>query len=236
MPTNKWMTVAAFVAASAFALTAHARPGSRTRGAMMAKRPAVKSSAPKSAGPTAKTLKASKPVKSSGAKAKPAKAKATKALKTNATTTTLGSKKTTTTSTSGSGTWTPNNPVAQKLSTRTRILGRVTNSLPPNTDLNAATAGFKNFGQFVAAVNVSNNLGIPFADLKTAMTGTTLSGTTTGTPTLSLGQAIQQLKSGVNADIEAAKAQTLAEREIVTTPTRKATTTAHNTGKGSRAR
>ncbi len=37
--------------------------------------------------------------------------------------------------------------------------------------LNQASKGFKNQGQFIAALHVSQNLGIPFADLKTAMTG-----------------------------------------------------------------
>jgi hypothetical protein len=67
--------------------------------------------------------------------------------------------------------------------------------------LNLATAGFKNFGQFVAAMNVSRNLNIPFSQLKAAMTGTNLVGIPTGTGTTSsLGQAIQQLKPTVNAD------------------------------------
>jgi len=77
--------------------------------------------------------------------------------------------------------------------------------------------GFKNQGQFIAALHVSQNLGIPFADLKTAMTGirpvttTTTTGghTTTGSstggtttesaPLLSLGQAIHKLRPGVDS-------------------------------------
>ena len=51
--------------------------------------------------------------------------------------------------------------------------------------LESASAGFKNQGQFLAALHVSQNLNIPFADLKTAMLGTpatnpTSGGTTTG--------------------------------------------------------
>jgi hypothetical protein len=94
--------------------------------------------------------------------------------------------------------------------------------------LNEASKGFKNQGQFIAALHVSQNLGIPFADLKTAMTGitpvttttstktgTTTGGTTTGgttgttsgttttttssTPLLSLGQAIHKLRPSANA-------------------------------------
>jgi hypothetical protein len=78
--------------------------------------------------------------------------------------------------------------------------------LPAGTDINDATAGFKNFGQFNAAVNVSQNLGIDFADLKSALTGITLAGEPTNKPTKSLGQAIQQFKPGVDADAEAALA------------------------------
>src|SRR4051794_18123510 len=38
--------------------------------------------------------------------------------------------------------------------------------LPPGTDLKTAEAGFKNEGQFIAALHVSKNLGIPFDQLK----------------------------------------------------------------------
>jgi hypothetical protein len=74
---------------------------------------------------------------------------------------------------------------------------RLQGMLPEGTTVQDAMAGFKNWGQFVAAVHVSNNLGIPFADLKAKMTGITpgLTPDTTiqGTP-LSLGQTIQSLK------------------------------------------
>src|SRR5260370_32507906 len=38
---------------------------------------------------------------------------------------------------------------------------------PSVTDLQAASQGFKNLGQFVEAIHVSHNLGIPFDQLKT---------------------------------------------------------------------
>jgi len=124
---------------------------------------------------------------------------------------------------SNAGTWVPTNPVAQKLSTKVNLLNKVMTSLPAGTDLNAATAGFKNSGQFLAAVNVSNNLGIAFADLKAAMTGIDMAGKPTATgervQQLSLGQAIQQLSPGVDANNEAQKAQTLADQEIVSPTT-----------------
>jgi hypothetical protein len=65
--------------------------------------------------------------------------------------------------------------------------------LPGDLTVQDARTGFKNWGQFVAAVHVSNNLGIPFADLKAKMTGITPGTDLRGTP-MSLGQAIQDLR------------------------------------------
>jgi hypothetical protein len=72
--------------------------------------------------------------------------------------------------------------------------------LPAGTNVQAAASGFGNLGEFVAAVHVSNNLGIPFADLKTRM----LAGD-------SLGSAIQALKPGVDGQVEARKARAHAD-------------------------
>jgi len=102
--------------------------------------------------------------------------------------------------------------------------------------LNQASKGFKNQGQFIAALHVSQNLGIPFADLKTAMTGirpitqpatggtttggTTTVGTTSGTTTtentqlLSLGQAIKKLRPTANADAAETRATTQATTDL----------------------
>ena len=80
-----------------------------------------------------------------------------------------------------------------------KLEARLLAMLPPGSNIVDASAGFKNWGQFVAATHVSKNLGIPFADLKAAMTGIPV-GTPPGTiPTvtttpLSLGQAVQTLK------------------------------------------
>jgi hypothetical protein len=93
------------------------------------------------------------------------------------------------------GRWTPRNPVAQKLSTKPQMLAKVERVLPGITDMNAATAGFKNYGQFVAAVNATQNQGVNFARLKALMTGINLDGTPTGRPTLSLGQAKKVLQT-----------------------------------------
>ena len=66
---------------------------------------------------------------------------------------------------------------------------------------------FKNFGEFMAAVHVSHNLGIPFADLKAHMTGPHAT---------SLGKAIQSLKPGadVRNEVKKANAQAKADADV----------------------
>lgn len=51
------------------------------------------------------------------------------------------------------------------------LVTRLQPLLPQGVPVETAAAGFKNTGQFIAALHVSKNLGIPFADLKTQMTG-----------------------------------------------------------------
>jgi hypothetical protein len=89
--------------------------------------------------------------------------------------------------------------VKPQLSTRLQPL------LPPGTDIQAASLGFKNLGAFVSAVHVSNNLGIPFSDLKLRVTGTNA---------VSLGKAIQQLKPAANATAEVSKAESQARKDM----------------------
>jgi hypothetical protein len=104
-----------------------------------------------------------------------------------------------------------------------------------------AAYGFKNLGQFVAATNVSRNLGIPFEQLKLQMTGLTVDPTgkvmqanlnpdgsitlvdpanvTHAASTKSLGQSIQTLKPAANATTAASTASVEAENEIEHTTT-----------------
>lgn len=72
---------------------------------------------------------------------------------------------------------------AQALEKSPELSSRLQSLLPEGTKVADAAAGFDNLGQFVSAVHVSNNLGLPFEGLKQEM----LSGS-------SLGQAIQKLK------------------------------------------
>ena len=98
-------------------------------------------------------------------------------------------------------------PVQQKLQQNTNLASKLQTRLPPGTDLNAAAAGFRNLGQFVAAVNVSNNLGLDFPALKTAMV----------VDGKSLGQAIQAQKGTVDGTSVATRAEHDADTEIRST-------------------
>jgi hypothetical protein len=95
--------------------------------------------------------------------------------------------------------------VSDLLSQNTKLASKLQSLLPAGTDLTAASSGFKNLGQFVAAVHVSNNLGIPFDQLKTTMIGP---------PKESLGQAIHILKPAANSKTETQKATTQATQDM----------------------
>jgi len=71
--------------------------------------------------------------------------------------------------------------------------------------LENAAQGFKNQGQFIAALHVSKNLSIPFDQLKTEMTGSNHR---------SLGQAIETLKPNADAGTEAKKADDEAKADV----------------------
>jgi hypothetical protein len=122
-----------------------------------------------------------------------------------------------------------NSALRSKLESRLKALGYTGTAYQ-------AAYGFKNLGQFVAATNVSRNLGVSFTQLKTQMTGLTVKsdGTvlkasvgpdgkvtmvapadvTNAAPTKSLGQSIQTVKSGVDATAAAQTATTQANAEI----------------------
>jgi hypothetical protein len=107
--------------------------------------------------------------------------------------------RTTTTTTTTSSTTTPS-----ALPKNPRLVERLRTMLPDGTDMSLAAAGFRNQGQFVAAVQVSHNLGIPFAELKTRMV----------TDEMSLGRAIQDLRPTADADAEARRATRQADEAI----------------------
>jgi hypothetical protein len=76
--------------------------------------------------------------------------------------------------------------------------------LPDGMTLDRAAGGFKNQGQFIAALHVSKNLGIPFKDLKTDMTR----------KHMSLGQSIQDLKHSANSTTEAHRGEREADEDV----------------------
>ncbi len=96
--------------------------------------------------------------------------------------------------------------IGQKITEHPKLASKLQSLLPAGTNLDAAASGFKNMGQFVAAVHVSHNLNIPFDQLKEKMV----------TDHKSLGGAIHELKPGMTKDVadsEAQKAVTQAKEE-----------------------
>ena len=128
------------------------------------------------------------------------------------TTTKTTSPTTTTTSTTGGTTTTTTpktttlNPIAAKISSHPQLSSRLTAMLPTGMTLNQASAGFKNQGQFIAALHVSKNLNIPFKDLRTQMV----------TDHKSLGQSIQKLRTTADADGAVKTAQHEADDDVKT--------------------
>lgn len=91
--------------------------------------------------------------------------------------------------------------IASRITANSGLDSKVQALLPAGTSLEQASAGFKNMGQFLAALHVSHNLNIPFADLQREMTDGK-----------SLGQAIQTLspnqsKSEVKSSVKTAETQ-----------------------------
>ena len=95
--------------------------------------------------------------------------------------------------------------VSEKLTDNTKLASKLQSLLPKGTDLQLASQGFKNLGQFVAAVHVAHNLGIPFDTLKTKAMGP---------PKESLGQAIHALKPAANSKEETRKGEKQAKQDM----------------------
>lgn len=95
--------------------------------------------------------------------------------------------------------------VGEKLTDNTKLAAKLQSLLPAGTDLQTAASGFKNLGQFVAAVHVSHNLGIPFDQLKAKMIGP---------PKESLGQAVHALKPDADSKTETGKATKQAKQDM----------------------
>ncbi|MBI4265157.1 MAG: hypothetical protein HY657_12345 [Acidobacteria bacterium] len=88
-------------------------------------------------------------------------------------------------------------PTASELVAHNPPLAARLQALLPDTDLQAASSGFSNLGQFVAAVHVSDNLDIPFDRLKVRMVD----------EKMSLGDAVRALRPETDADAAAERAE-----------------------------
>jgi len=84
---------------------------------------------------------------------------------------------------------------AARISSNAALASRLQPLLPQGTTLETAAAGFKNEGQFIAALEASKNLNLSFTDLKDRMTAGQ-----------SLGQAIHGLKPTLSEDASATEA------------------------------
>jgi hypothetical protein len=147
---------------------------------------------------SAKNTKATTTTTTKGPKA--ARTETASAKTTKSATASVSASASTSTTTTPAGTGTQPvvlTPVQQKLQKNTNLASKLQSRLPAGTDLMKASAGFKNLGQFVAAVNVSNNLGIPFRQLKTKMVD----------DGMSLGQSIKTLRPESSSTVEANRAE-----------------------------
>jgi hypothetical protein len=120
------------------------------------------------------------------------------------------------------------NPIAAKIASKPNLSAKLTAMLPIDSTtgrtmtLDKASLGFKNQGQFIAALHVSQNLGIPFTELKSNMVTITpgLPGEQpTATQTGSLGQAIQKSKATADVSTEVQRAERQATVDVQATAT-----------------
>jgi hypothetical protein len=237
-----FLMAVALVLASSVTVPAQGKRGSTPKPQVSSKGTATKASAPKTTQAGPKTTSAGSKTAKGGPKTTTAKATgktkttspATRTAKADAKTTAKSAKADTkaaknektgtgstttaaTTTTSGDGeTPVRLTKVQERLQKNTNLADRLEGRLPKGMDLMEAADGFKNLGHFVAAVNVSSNLGIDFEKIKTAMVD----------DGKSLGQAIQSAKTDVeNPTLVAQRAESEATTLIQQTEKTTATTT-----------
>ncbi len=119
----------------------------------------------------------------------------------------MGSSHSSTHATHGSSK-TDSTKISDQLADNTHLSNKLLSFFPAGTtlqQLQLEAQGFKNLGQFVAAVHVSHNLGIPFDQLKATMIGP---------PKKSLGQAIHTLKPAANSTEESKTGEKQAKQDM----------------------
>ena len=108
------------------------------------------------------------------------------------------------------------------LEQNTQLTKNLASFFPDGTNLSAQANGFKNLGEFVSAVHVSQNLTIPFDQLKCTQLGTTKAtgsgticpATVTNADGMSLGKAIKRFKPDVDSGQAVREAERAAKRDI----------------------
>ena len=90
-----------------------------------------------------------------------------------------------------------------------KVAARLLKMLPPRTNLNEASAGFKNETEFISSVYISKDLDIPFARLKAKVTGSHAESIEAAIrdlrPNLSKAKAKAEVEKGQRQAIEIAK-------------------------------
>ena len=189
-------TTAVAVAALSTATAAQGRGAGKTP---TAKAQNVSTSAPKAGGPSthgssgsnagstghSATTKTSGPAhgESHGTSKKPTTTTASTSSGTSSGTST-GTTASTSTTTTPPPTFEPN-AISTKISKNPSQLAKAKAMLPTGMTIEEASTGFRNQGQFIAALNASRNQGLDFVQLKDAMT----------VDGLSLGQAAKQVRT-----------------------------------------
>jgi hypothetical protein len=96
-------------------------------------------------------------------------------------------------------------PPLDVLSEDPKLVTKLQKLLPQGTTPQQACSGFKKLGDCVAAMHAAQNLEVPFAEIKSKMTGDSAE---------KLEKAIQDIKPKADAKAERKKAQKQAERDI----------------------
>jgi hypothetical protein len=93
--------------------------------------------------------------------------------------------------------------LVESIASNSELSARLTPMLPQGMAMAEAAAGFKNQGQFIAALRASKNAGVPFADLKDRVTAGQ-----------SLGAAIHAMKPDMSSEQAEATAKTAGQQSM----------------------
>jgi len=99
--------------------------------------------------------------------------------------------------------------VQLQLSQAPMVMARIRPLLPNGIDPSRAASGFGDLGEFISTLHVSDNLNIPFHELKVRVTGP---------DGKSLGDAIRELRPTADSGAEIRRAREQAKRDQVTKP------------------